>query len=77
VLRAIPEEAKGAVAKVDQHANSITLRDAACKWSIVAILAVAPVGCIVSMHEPAICTIFSTVVSCGIKVGPADADADV
>jgi hypothetical protein len=30
VLRAIPEESKGAVAKVEQHAHTITLLKAAC-----------------------------------------------
>jgi hypothetical protein len=39
VLRAVPEEANGAVAKVQEHANTIALLEAACH--IVDLLAVA------------------------------------
>jgi hypothetical protein len=74
VLRAIPEEAKGGAAKAQQHANTIALLEAACR--IVLMLAVAPEGSSPSIHEPAICRFSFAVPSCGVKVGPADADED-
>jgi hypothetical protein len=74
VLRAIPEEAKGAVAKVEQHTNTVALLVGACL--IVVVLAVAAEGSIESMHEPAIGAVSPTAVLCGIKVMPGDADAD-
>jgi hypothetical protein len=74
VLRAILEEAQGAVAKVKQHANTGALLVAACL--IVVFLAVAVQGSIVSRYEPAISAVSTEVHSCGIKVGPADSDQD-
>jgi hypothetical protein len=63
-MRAILKEAKGAVAKVEQHANTIALLEAACP--IVFFLAVAPEGSIKSIHEPAIGAVSPTVPSCGV-----------
>jgi hypothetical protein len=70
VLRAVPEEADGAVAKVQKHANTIALLEAACL--IFASLAMREQGSIQSMHEPAAIGALSN----GIKVRPADADQD-
>jgi hypothetical protein len=74
VLCAIPEEAKGAASKVQQYARTIALVVAACR--IVAFLTVSPEGPLESTHEPAIGAVFPVVFSCGVKVGPADADED-
>jgi hypothetical protein len=61
MLYSILEEAKGAIIKVQQHAHTISLGVGATTSSI---------------HEPAIGAVNTQVVSFGIKVGPADADAD-
>jgi hypothetical protein len=75
VLRAIPEEADGAVAKVQEHASTIALLDPACL--IVAFLAVDIEGSIQRTHEPAIGAVSTKVASGWIKARPADADQGV
>jgi hypothetical protein len=75
VLRAIPKEANEAVVKVQEHANTIALIVAAC--GIVALVAVAVQGSIVSIDEPAIGAVSIEVASGWIKARPADADEDV
>jgi hypothetical protein len=53
VLRAIPEEPKGAVAKVQEHAHTIALLEAACL--VVVFLAVAPeVPMQTNMNQPSV-----------------------
>jgi hypothetical protein len=53
VLRAIPEEAKGVVDKVQKHANTIALLEAACL--IAVFITVAPEARYsASMNQPSV-----------------------